>query len=216
MAAAEAAAMAAPQVSDPNAAALLGLEEPAIAAHLLSKLKNAQATARTALATEFSRIGVTTPQFLALAAIQDDPDISSAELARRSFVSAQAMITIVARLESARLITREPAARGGRSLTMRLTAKGAKLLSEARHHAYAIERYILELLGGERYEALLDSLDRITAALSEGATLTKQMPWDAYVAESPPMPMNTGASKTPRAYTKKSRRTSPPQRPRKG
>src|SRR5437660_790831 len=178
-AAAEAAAMADP------ADVLNRLADPRISAHLLSKLKHAQNTARAALAAELDKIGLTTPQFLALAAIEQGEEISSAELARRSFVTPQAMITIVARLESAGLITRAPAAGGGRSLALRLTAHGAAMLSGAREPAYAIERYVLELLGPKAFETLLSSLDRITGALSQGTTFTKSTPWDRYVEAVP-------------------------------
>jgi DNA-binding MarR family transcriptional regulator len=158
------------------------LEELSVSAHLLSKLKHAQAAARAALEGEFGRIGITIPQFLALAFISENADtISSAELARQSYVSPQAMITIVARLEAAGLITRAPAAGGGRSLTMHLTDKGTELLTSARAHAYAIERFVLDRLGGAAYAQLLDSLDRVTAALSQGTTVTKTAPWDAYL-----------------------------------
>jgi DNA-binding MarR family transcriptional regulator len=162
---------------------LARLQDKSVCAHLLSKLKYTHATTRTALAVEFDKIGLTTPQFLALAAIDESADISSAELARQSFVSPQAMITIVARLESAGLITRTPATGGGRTLTMRLTEKGRDMLEQARAHAYAIERYILDLLGPQKYDALLDSLETITDALSQATTYTKSSPWDVYVEE---------------------------------
>ncbi len=161
------------------------LEELSVCEHLLSKLKYAQAASRAALETEFARIGITIPQFLALAAIEENADISSAELARLSYVSPQAMITIVARLRSAKLITRAPAAGGGRALTLRLTEKGTKLLDGARAHAYAIERYILDALGPSAYAQLLSSLDRVTDVLTRESTVTKTAPWDAYVAQAP-------------------------------
>ena len=161
--------------------ALSRLEELSVSGHLLSKLKHAQAASRAALESEFGRIGITIPQFLALANIDEHDDVSSAELARKSYCSPQAMITIVARLEAAGLITRAPAPGGGRSLAVRLTAKGNELLDSARAHAYAIERFIFDRLGDEPYVALLDSLDRVTAALSEGATVTKRAPWEAYI-----------------------------------
>jgi DNA-binding MarR family transcriptional regulator len=164
------------------------LEEPSVSGHLLSKLKHAQAASRAALEGEFGRIGITIPQFLALANISENADISSAELARRSYVSPQAMITIVARLEAAGLITRAPAVGGGRSLAMRLTDKGATLLRSARAHAYAIERFILDTLGDRAYAQLLDTLDGVTDALSQGTTVTKTAPWDAYVGDAPAMP----------------------------
>ena len=170
-------------MADP-AEVLQQLEDMRAGAHLLSKLKYAQATTRTALAAALDKIGLTMPQFLALIAIDQNADISSAELARQSFCSPQAMVTIVARLTSAGLISRTPAAGGGRSLTMRLTEKGLATLNEARAHAYAIECYIFDLLGANAYAQLLGSLDRLTEAFSQGATLIRTTPWDAYVEPS--------------------------------
>lgn len=177
MAAEEPAAMAdSPEV-------LRRLEDLCTSVHLLSKLKHAQSASRGALDTEFSRIGITIPQFLALSNIDQNADISSAELARQSYVSPQAMMTIVARLEAAGSIVRTPAAHGGRSLTMRLTARGAALLKEARAHAYAIERYVLDLLGESAYTKLLESLDRVGDALSAEGTVTTTAPWESYLNE---------------------------------
>lgn len=158
------------------------LDDLCTSVHLLSKLKHAQSASRAALEVEFSRIGITIPQFLALAEIDQNANISSAELARESYVSPQAMMTIVARLEASGSITRTPSAHGGRSLTMRLTAKGATLLKEARAHAWAIERYVLDLLGETAFAQLLTSLDGITDALSAESTVTTRAPWEKYLS----------------------------------
>ena len=176
------------------------LEDTRVSEHLLSKLKYAQNTARAALAAELEKIGLTTPQFLALAAIEESAEISSAELARRSFVSAQAMVAIVARLESTGLITR--AAGAGRVLTLRLTDEGARMLRNGRMHAYALERYIYELLGGAAYDTLLRALDRITESLSQATTLTKTTPWDAYV-EAAPVPEPSAQPAKPKRTPRK-------------
>ena len=157
------------------------LQSVRVCDHLLTKLKIAQAASRAALSIEMDKIGLTTPQFLAMALIAQNEDVSSAELARQSFVTPQAMMTIVARLEAAGLITRAPASGGGRSLAMRLTDKGEALLAEARQHAFALERFILETLGPEKYDELIASLDRMTDALSEATTVTKTTPWDEFV-----------------------------------
>lgn len=160
------------------------LDDLCTSVHLLSKLKHAQSASRAALDTEFSRIGITIPQFLALSNIDQNADISSAELARQSYVSPQAMMTIVARLDAAGSIVRTPAAHGGRSLTMRLTNKGAALLKEARAHAYAIERYVLDTLGEAAFAQLLDSLDRVSRTLSAEGTVTTTAPWESYLGEA--------------------------------
>jgi DNA-binding MarR family transcriptional regulator len=162
---------------------LLGdLERRDISSHLLSKLKHAQLMCRAALEEEFDRLGLTVTQFLALAFIEEEgAEISSAELARRSYVSPQAMMTIVARMEAAKLITRAPASCGGRTLCVSLTAEGENLLQRARVHAMAIERYLLELLGDDAYRQLLGSLDAITGALGQGTTLKRSTPWQKYL-----------------------------------
>lgn len=157
------------------------LENMRVSEHLLAKLKRAQWAARNALDADLARIGLTIPQFLALAHIADNADVSGAELARMCSVTPQAIVSIVARLRDAGLIHRVPAAGGGRSLTMRLTEKGADLIKTAFAHGYAIERYILEVLGAEAYEQLHSSLDRMTDALSEESTVVKTSPWDGYV-----------------------------------
>ncbi len=99
-------------------------------------------------------------------------------------VTPQAIVAIVARLRAAGLIRRVPAAGGGRSLTMRLTDKGEELVRTAYAHGYAIERYILDVLGPVAYETLHDSLDRMADALSEESAVVKTAPWDGYVEDA--------------------------------
>jgi DNA-binding MarR family transcriptional regulator len=162
-------------------AVLAELGDERLSTHLLSKLKFAQASARAALDDALSKCGLTTPQFLALAMIAQSDDCCSADLARRSFITPQAMTGIVARLQAMKLIRRAPARGGGRSLAMRLTDEGRELLENAKRHAVAIEYYILDLLGPHGYEEFSSSLERITEALTRGATVTRKAPWDAYV-----------------------------------
>ena len=70
------------------------LDQRDISSHLLSKIKHAQLLCRAALEEELDRLGLTVTQFLALAFIDEHgAEISSAELARRSYVSPQAMMT---------------------------------------------------------------------------------------------------------------------------
>ena len=162
-------------------AVLADLEDERLSAHLLAKLKFAQASSRAALDDALAHCGLTTPQFLALAMIETNDECSSADLARRSFITPQAMTGIVARLESMKLIRRIPARNGGRSLPMRLTDEGRALLVRAQKHALAIERYIVDVLGPQGYEDLAKLLDRVTEALNRSSTVTRTAPWDAYV-----------------------------------
>ncbi len=158
------------------------LNQRDVSSHLLSKLKHAQLMCRAALEEEFDRLGLTVTQFLALAFIDEGgDDISSAELARRSYVSPQAMMTIVARMEAAKLISRAPASCGGRTLCLALTPEGERLLEQGRVHAGAIERYLLDALGDDAFHQLLDSLDSITVALGQGPTPKRATPWQKYL-----------------------------------
>jgi DNA-binding MarR family transcriptional regulator len=158
------------------------LDQTEISSHLLSKLKHAQLMCRAALEEELDRLGLTVTQFLALAFIDEHgAEISSAELARRSYVSPQAMMTIVARMEAAKLISRAPASCGGRTLCVTLTAEGQRLLERGRVHAVAIERYLLDLLGDDAFGQFLAALDTITFALGQGATLKRTTPWEKYL-----------------------------------
>jgi DNA-binding MarR family transcriptional regulator len=151
--------------------------------HLLAVLKYAQGASRAALEREFDELGITTQQFLAMAAIAMNADISSAELARQSFVTPQAMSTIVARLEAGGLIRRVPCPTGGRTLETRLTPAGEALLERAQERASAIEGYLRDELGAEQFDALMIALQACSAALTRGATetVTRRRPWAAYL-----------------------------------
>jgi DNA-binding MarR family transcriptional regulator len=148
--------------------------------HLLAVLKYAQSAAKAALDDEFEQLGITGPQFLAMVGIAHKADISSAELARQSFVTPQAMSAIVARLEAAGLIRRAPSPAGGRTLETRLTPAGEELLARASERASALECYLRDQLGRDEFEALMRALQRCATALTKGVTETvTRRPWSA-------------------------------------
>jgi len=61
-------------------------------------------------------LGITTPQYAALTFLDESPGLSSAQLARRAFVTPQTMNRMVANLEAAGLIARGPHPELGRVL----------------------------------------------------------------------------------------------------
>src|SRR5215469_16874427 len=95
-------------------------------------LKNAQQTLRTAMDAALRSLGVTTPQYAVLTFLAEAPGLSSAQLARRAFVTPQTMNRIVANLEAARLIERGPHPELGRVLETSLSRRGRALLAECR------------------------------------------------------------------------------------
>ena len=76
-------------------------------------------------------LGITTPQYNVLAAIEHDPGISNADLARGDFVTAQSMVGIVANLERMGLIQRHDHPQHGRVRRTELRTKGRSVLEKA-------------------------------------------------------------------------------------
>ncbi|PXY31606.1 MarR family winged helix-turn-helix transcriptional regulator [Prauserella muralis] len=114
--------------------------------------------------------GLTTAQYTALTALRVAPEQSSAQLARRSFVSAQTMQELVAGLERRGLVTRSPAPANRRVLRVRLTERGEDVLAELDRGMDELEREMLADLDAAQVQALRDALRlctrRLTAARS--------------------------------------------------
>lgn len=129
------------------------------------ELKRAQQALRRAMDDSLRELDLTTPQYAALRALEEAPGASSAELARRSFVTAQTMNAIVAHLERAGLIERHAHPQHGRILSATLTGEGQALAARAHRRVRTIEaRMVAPLAPAERHQ-LGDLLRRSTAAL---------------------------------------------------
>src|SRR5919204_154925 len=75
-------------------------------------------------------LGITTPQYAVLTFLDESPGLSAAQLARRAFVTPQTMQRIVANLQAAGLIERDPHPELGRVLEVRLSDRGRGVLME--------------------------------------------------------------------------------------
>jgi DNA-binding MarR family transcriptional regulator len=71
--------------------------------------------------------GLSVSQFTTLSVLRNRPGLSNAQLARRSFMTPQAMNEVIANLEDAKLIRREVDRNHRRILRARLTARGKRL-----------------------------------------------------------------------------------------
>ena len=67
---------------------------------------------------------ITVPQYTALTVLEQHDDMSAAQLARHTFVTAQAMEGVVGALQSAGLIVRHRDPENRRRLVISLTEKG--------------------------------------------------------------------------------------------
>jgi len=128
-------------------------------------LKTAQQSLRAAMDFALRDLGVTTPQYAALTFLEESPGLSSAQLARKAFVTPQTMQRIVANLEAAGLVERDPHPDLGRVLEARLTGRGRDLLAECHRRAQAVESQMVAGLSAEDRRQLADLLSRCAANL---------------------------------------------------
>ncbi|HTP49561.1 MAG TPA: MarR family transcriptional regulator [Anaeromyxobacteraceae bacterium] len=130
-------------------------------------LKRVQAGLRSGMDEVLEAKELTTPQYAVLSALEREPGISNAELARRSFVTPQTMIRIVENLESLGLIGRKAHPTQGRVLMATLTAAGARLVASCHAEVSAVEARMLRHLGATDRETLRKLLERCAAALED-------------------------------------------------
>lgn len=129
-------------------------------------LKRAQQALGLRMGAALAELGLTNAQYAALSALEVDPGLSNAELARRSFVTPQTMNQVVAQLERDRLVARRPHPVHGRILQTTLTEAGATTLVAAHRQVLAIEQRLASGLEPIEQAQLLTWLRRCAAALA--------------------------------------------------
>jgi len=133
---------------------------------LLYAVKQVELAVRARLDEVLRPTGVTTQQYTALTVLARRTGMTSAELARSSFVTAQAMTDVVAGLERRELITRTADPAHGRRLVISLTPRGQALLAELGDAVAAIEEQMLSRLTADERSGLRDVLNRCREALT--------------------------------------------------
>ena len=132
------------------------------------ELKRVQHDLRLGMDGELKELGVTTPQYAVLSVLAEDPGLSNATLARRSFVTPQTMNQILVRLEAAGLVERRAHPEHGRVLQAYLTEEGERLRQECAELVDAVEERMVSGLSGDERSNLLILLRRCSAALRQG------------------------------------------------
>jgi DNA-binding MarR family transcriptional regulator len=125
---------------------------------LLYVIKQVELAARAQLDEIFRPIGMTALQYTALTVLERHPDLSSAQLARNSFVTAQTMADMVRALEERGLVERHRDAADRRRLVLALTSEGRRLLGRYRGRVTALEERMLRGLGPVEATALRHGL----------------------------------------------------------
>jgi DNA-binding MarR family transcriptional regulator len=133
---------------------------------LLYMLKQVELAVRARLDDIVRPAGLTATQYTALTVLERHPDMSSAQLARSSFVTAQSMADIVTALEARALIERHRDKTDRRRLVVALTDEGRALLDRCRDEVAALEATMLTGLSVPQTKALRAVLARCHANLS--------------------------------------------------
>lgn len=130
-------------------------------------VKQVERGVRSVLDETVRAFGLTTPQYAALSALARRGGLSSAQLARRAFVTPQAMNQIVTQLEAEALITRAPDPANGRILRAALTREGERRLAACEAAVDRIEDRMLNALDPEAVERLREGLRACSVALRD-------------------------------------------------
>src|SRR5689334_5232579 len=95
------------------------------------QLKRVQQELRMVMDGALKKHGLTTPQYAALFAIEQESAASNAKLAKRCFVTPQTMIRIVGLLHNGGFIEKMDDVDHGRIIHIALTEKGKRVLAKS-------------------------------------------------------------------------------------
>ncbi len=123
---------------------------------------------RAQLDTALSTHGVTTAEYTALSVLRQRDRLSSAQLARRAFVTPQAMNQIVIELERRGLIERRSDAEHRRIQRTSLTRRGTAVLDACDEATAPIEAQLLSSSSRTEVESLRRALWRCAIAMGAG------------------------------------------------
>ena len=115
-------------------------------ATVLYLVKQVELALRAQLDELLRPAGLTTSQYTALTVLERASDLTSAQLARSSFVTAQSMADMVTSLEDQGVITRRRDPADRRRLVLSLTARGRRLLERYRPKVASLEKQMLGTL----------------------------------------------------------------------
>ena len=134
---------------------------------LLYLVKQVELAVRSHLDNLLRPAGLTALQYTALTVLERHPDMSAAQLARNSFVTAQSMADMITALEGRGLIERHRDQADRRRLVVALTSAGRELLDDYRDQVAALEERMLAGLDSGETSQLRRSLHACRANLAD-------------------------------------------------
>jgi DNA-binding MarR family transcriptional regulator len=128
---------------------------------------------RTEMRKRLAEWDLSVPEYTTLSVLRRRPGLSNAQLARRTMVTPQSMIQILARLEERQLVAREVDPAHKRILRGALTREGEQLLAEADPVVQSLQdEMLLDVPDGQReiiLDGMIKAMRRLSAGLNGGA-----------------------------------------------
>lgn len=130
-------------------------------------LKRAQAALHAGMASALREHGATLAQYAVLTALDEEPGLSNADLARRAFVTPQTMNQVLRELEQKGWVARHPHPGHGRILQADLTRAGHAALRACHRAAGAVEEQMLAGISPGHRQQFAATLRACIEALSQ-------------------------------------------------
>ena len=108
------------------------------------------------------------PEFTAMSVLIRRPRLSNAQVARRTMITPQAMIEVLAKLERRGFVRREVASEHGRILRAELTPEGKALLAGVEPEIRALQDELMVDLTQDERVVLLRAMAKSMARLRSG------------------------------------------------
>jgi DNA-binding MarR family transcriptional regulator len=137
-------------------------------ATLLYLIKQVELAVRSHLDEAVAPADLTSLQYTALTVLQRHPGLTSAELARNSFVRAQTMAQMITFLEGRNFIRREVDPNSRRQHLLSLTDEGEQVIEELKDSVSAVERTMVSGMSSDDRDDLRAKLRSCRIALGGG------------------------------------------------
>ncbi len=124
-------------------------------------LYRVEAVLRPEVSTSLGPLDLTLPEFVCLRVLSIHPGMSSAELARHTNVTPQAMNTVLRKLEHDGAVARPDSVSSGRALPATLTGQGRALLKRAESAVRVADARILAKLSTAQQREFKRMLERL-------------------------------------------------------
>ena len=132
-------------------------------------IKRAQTVLHDAMADALGSHDLTVTEFAVLTALDEEPGLSNADLARRAFVTPQSMHAVLQELERLQFVVRRPHPQHQRVLQGELTEAGRRTLKSANNAVNAVEDQMLRKLSNPATSRLASALSSCINSLAEAS-----------------------------------------------